>query len=69
MFLWPGSRDSTGRPPLFARWLLERALPDDVREDVSGDLEELFRRRSQLGRPMRARRGWRVQPTEALREQ
>jgi putative ABC transport system permease protein len=32
------------RPPRFARWLLERALPADVREDVSGDLEELYRR-------------------------
>ena len=32
------------RPPRLARWLLERALPADVREDVSGDLEELYRR-------------------------
>jgi putative ABC transport system permease protein len=33
-------------PPGSARWLLERALPADVREDVSGDLEEMFRRRT-----------------------
>jgi hypothetical protein len=32
-------------PPRLARWILERALPDDVREDVSGDLRELFQRR------------------------
>ena len=32
-------------PPRLARWLLERALPGDVREDVSGDLEEMFQRR------------------------
>lgn len=33
-------------PPRFTRWLLERALPSDVREEVSGDLIELFRRRA-----------------------
>ena len=30
-------------PPL-ARWLLERALPADVRESVTGDLDEVFQR-------------------------
>ena len=55
MFLWPRSKTSPGRPPLLARWLLERALPDDSREDVSGDLEELFRRRSDRADPLRAR--------------
>ncbi|HEX4935297.1 MAG TPA: ABC transporter permease, partial [Gemmatimonadaceae bacterium] len=34
------------RPPRLARWLLERSLPADVRDDVSGDLEELYRRES-----------------------
>lgn len=33
-------------PPRLARRLLSRALPDDVREPVDGDLLELFRRRS-----------------------
>ena len=33
------------RPPRLARWLLERALPADIREDVSGDLEEVYRRK------------------------
>jgi hypothetical protein len=33
------------RPPAWARWLLECALPRDVREDVSGDLEELYHAR------------------------
>jgi hypothetical protein len=32
------------RPPRFARAWLRRALPSDVREHVSGDLEERFRR-------------------------
>jgi putative ABC transport system permease protein len=29
-------------PPPFARWLLEHALPSDVRESVAGDLDEMF---------------------------
>ncbi|HEY7566058.1 MAG TPA: permease prefix domain 2-containing transporter, partial [Gemmatimonadaceae bacterium] len=33
-------------PPRLARRLLARALPDDVREPVDGDLLELFSRRS-----------------------
>jgi putative ABC transport system permease protein len=36
------------RPPRLARWILERVLPADVREGISGDLEEMFRRRSRL---------------------
>jgi putative ABC transport system permease protein len=40
----------TFRPPRLARWLLERTLPDDVREHVSGDLEEMFARRAAAGR-------------------
>ena len=31
-------------PPSVARWLLERALPSDVREPVTGDLDEVFQR-------------------------
>jgi predicted permease len=42
-------------PPRLARWLLERALPPDVREDVSGDLDEMFRRRCAHDRHPRAR--------------
>lgn len=36
------------RPPRLARWILKRVLPPDVREGISGDLEEMFRRRSGL---------------------
>jgi hypothetical protein len=31
-------------PPPVARWLLEYALPTDVRESVTGDLDEVFQR-------------------------
>jgi putative ABC transport system permease protein len=31
-------------PPSVARWLLEHALPADVRESVKGDLDEVFQR-------------------------
>jgi hypothetical protein len=31
-------------PPPAARWLLERALPSDLRESVTGDLDEVFQR-------------------------
>ena len=44
-----------GAPPRLARWILERALPDDVREDVSGDLEENFRRRRRTVGAIRSR--------------
>lgn len=33
------------RPPRLARWFLDRLLPGDMREDVSGDLVEMFRRK------------------------
>src|SRR5687767_5479012 len=42
-------------PPAVARWMLERALPGDVREDVSGDLEENFRRRRRRSGALRSR--------------
>ena len=44
-----------GAPPRLARWILERALPEDVREDVSGDLEENFRRRRRTVGAIRSR--------------
>ena len=44
-----------GAPPRLARWILERALPDDVRKDVSGDLEENFRRRRRTVGAIRSR--------------
>ena len=31
-------------PSPAARWLLQRALPSDVRESVTGDLDEVFQR-------------------------
>ena len=31
-------------PPPVARWLLERALPTDMRESVTGDQDEVFQR-------------------------
>ena len=31
-------------PPRLARWILQRALPADVRDDVCGDLDEVFQR-------------------------
>ncbi len=45
----------TPRPPRLARWILERALPDDVRDDVSGDVEEMFHRRVAADGTMRSR--------------
>ena len=42
------------RPPRLPRWLLERALPADVREDISGDLEETFRHARQTSGARRA---------------
>jgi hypothetical protein len=48
--------------------ILERALPDDVREDVMGDLEELFHRRRACGGAARARRWyWRQSASVATR--
>jgi predicted permease len=46
---------SSRRPPRLARWILERALPDDVREDVSGDVEEMFHRRAASEGELRSR--------------
>lgn len=45
----------TPRPPRIARWILERGLPDDVRDHVSGDVEEMFHRRSASDGALRAR--------------
>ena len=36
-------------PPRLAGWILERALPPDVREDVAGDLNEMYARRRASG--------------------
>ena len=43
------------RPPRLARRLLHLSLPRDVRDDVSGDLEELFNRRHLERGAVRAR--------------
>ena len=32
-------------PPRWARWLIARALPPDTRDDIDGDLLEMFQRR------------------------
>jgi predicted permease len=44
------------RPPRIARVLLHAALPSDVRDDVSGDLEEMFHHRR--ARDGRRRASW-----------
>jgi len=44
------------RPPRLARWILERALPRDVREDVAGDLQEGFTDTANTRGPAQARR-------------
>ena len=36
----------TGRPPRLARRLIRWALPEDRRDDITGDLDELFQGRS-----------------------
>jgi putative ABC transport system permease protein len=47
-------------PPSVARWLLEHALPADVREAVTGDLDEVFERDCRRhGLPGARRRYWR----------
>ena len=47
-------------PPPLARWLLERALPADMRESVTGDQDEVFQRDCQTcGPPGARRRYWR----------
>ena len=52
-------------PPRLARWLIERALPADVREDVSGDLFEMYRRRLDTSSGRAARR-WYWRQTAAF---
>ena len=54
MTLWSSA------PPA-ARWLLERALPNDVRESVTGDLDEVFQRDCQTFGLKSARRRYRRQ--------
>lgn len=50
----------TSLPPLVARWLLEHALPADVRESVTGDLDEVFQRDCRTyGQGSARRRYWR----------
>jgi putative ABC transport system permease protein len=50
----------TSMPPAAARWLLEHALPTDVRESVTGDLDEVFQRDCRrYGLPGARRRYWR----------
>jgi putative ABC transport system permease protein len=47
-------------PPPVARWLLEYALPTDMRESVTGDLDEVFQRDCRrYGLPGARRRYWR----------
>jgi predicted permease len=48
-------------PPPVARWLLECALPGDMRESVMGDLDEVFQRECRQYGPLRARRRYRRQ--------
>jgi putative ABC transport system permease protein len=43
------------RPPRLAKFLLTRALPRDVRDDVSGDLEEVYHRDRAAAGALRAR--------------
>jgi hypothetical protein len=45
-------------PPSVARWLLEHALPTDVRESVTGDLDEVFQRDCRTYGLPAARRGY-----------
>jgi predicted permease len=42
-------------PPRIARLLLERALPEDLRESVAGDVDEMFARRVERAEAWRAR--------------
>jgi putative ABC transport system permease protein len=50
-------------PPRLASWILERALPADVRADVSGDLEEMYHRRRASDGGRRARQWYWRQST------
>ncbi|HVH56496.1 MAG TPA: ABC transporter permease [Vicinamibacterales bacterium] len=51
---------SRRRPPRLGQWLLRATLPSDVRQDTSGDLEEMFHRRMQRDGARRAR-AWYLQ--------
>lgn len=51
----------TTRPPRLSEWLLGKILPEDYREDVTGDLCEEFRRRVRQRGPGSARRWYRLQ--------
>ncbi|MEQ8330288.1 MAG: ABC transporter permease [Longimicrobiales bacterium] len=44
----------SARPPTAFRRLLERSLPDDVRDGIVGDLEEVYRRRREAKGAVRA---------------
>jgi putative ABC transport system permease protein len=56
------------RPPRLARWLAERAVPRDMRDDVSGDLIELFHHdRAAAGAMRAAARYWRNAVSCSLR--
>ena len=46
---------SRRRPPRLGQWLLRATLPSDIRQDTSGDLEEMFHRRMQRDGARRAR--------------
>ena len=47
-------------PPAIARWLLQHALPADVRESVAGDVDEVFQRDCRIdGLSVARRRYWR----------
>ena len=46
-------------PPRLWRWILQRALPVDVRDHVCGDLDEVFQRDCAVDGPRAARRRYR----------
>jgi putative ABC transport system permease protein len=52
---------SARRPPRLTLWLLRRCVPADVRDTVSGDLEEVFQQRAREHGPFRARMWFRFQ--------
>jgi predicted permease len=50
----------TSKPPRLARWLLARVVPPDVRDEILGDVQEMFDRRTRSrGRPGAALWYWR----------
>ena len=42
------------RPPRLARWLLGRVVPPDVRDEIVGDVQEMFDRRARSRGPLGA---------------